>query len=125
MTRAYDEALRPVGLRITQFSVLARLDGEGEARVRDLGAALEIEETTLTRSLATMEKQGWVSSRPGDDRRERYVFITPAGRKLFIKAVPSWKSAQQRVRGQLSGSTWDALFSALPEVVEAASASHD
>src|ERR1700712_4233638 len=78
VTRMYDDALRPVGLRITQFSVLAHLAQHGEVRVRDLGAGLLLEETTLTRSLRPLEQQGWVQSRAGDDRREKYVSITRA-----------------------------------------------
>jgi DNA-binding MarR family transcriptional regulator len=121
MTRAYDDALRPVGLRVTQFSVLRRLQHDGEARVRDLSAALSLEETTLTRSLATLEKNGWVASSVGEDQRERYVSITPAGRKLLGRAVPLWRGAQSRVMDRLSGTTWEGLLRSLPKVVGAAS----
>src|ERR1700754_1392122 len=110
VTRTYDDALRPVGLRITQFSVLAYLAREGEARVRDLGAGLLLEETTLTRSLRPLEQQGWLKVRPGEDRRERYVSITERGRGLLARAVPLWQGAQQRMRERVSASTWDAMF---------------
>jgi len=121
MTRMYDDALRPVGLRITQFSVLASLANDGEARVRDLSAELGMEETTLTRSVATLEKHGWVSVRVGEDQRERYLYITGAGLKLLAKATPLWRAAQQRVQERISRTTWQGLFRALPLVVDAAS----
>jgi DNA-binding MarR family transcriptional regulator len=120
VTRAYDEALRPAGIRVTQFSVLAHLQKNGEVRVRDLGAGLMIEETTLTRSLRPLEQQGWVKLRPGDDRREKLVSITPSGRELMKKAAPLWLDAQKQMNERLSTTTWDAMFRALPKVAEAA-----
>jgi DNA-binding MarR family transcriptional regulator len=120
VTRMYDDALRPVGLRITQFSVLAHLAQHGEVRVRDLGAGLLLEETTLTRSLRPLEQQGWVQSRAGDDRREKYVSITRAGRAVLTEAVPLWREAQKQMNERLSATTWDSLFRGLPKVAEAA-----
>jgi DNA-binding MarR family transcriptional regulator len=115
----YDDALRPVNLRITQYSVLAYLASQGESRVRDLGAGLHLEETTLTRSLRPLEEQGWVQSRAGDDRRERYVSITRAGQKLLDRARPLWAEAQTRMRERISAGAWDALFRNLPKVTAA------
>jgi DNA-binding MarR family transcriptional regulator len=120
VTRAYDEALRPAGIRVTQFSVLAHLQKNGDVRVRDLGAGLMIEETTLTRSLRPLEQQGWVKLRPGDDRREKLVSITPSGRELMKKAAPLWLDAQKQMNERLSATTWDVMFRALPKVAEAA-----
>jgi DNA-binding MarR family transcriptional regulator len=120
VTRMYDDALRPVKLRITQYTVLSCLVAMGEARVRDLSASLLIEETTLTRSLKPLQENGWIQSRSGDDRRERYVSVTPAGRQLLAKATPLWNRAQAALRTRISQSGWDELFRALPRVAEAA-----
>ena len=120
VTRVYDDALRPVDLRITQYSILSALASQGEARVRDLASRLLLEETTLTRSLRPLELQGWIGIRPGIDRRERLLSVTPAGRDLLKKARPLWKSAQDRMRDSLSPTTWDGLFHTLPRVAEAA-----
>jgi DNA-binding MarR family transcriptional regulator len=120
VTRAYDDALRPVGLRITQFSVLAHLAKHGEVRVGDLGAGLMLEETTLTRSLRPLEQQGWVDMRAGEDRREKYISITPSGRALMKRAAPLWLGAQKQMNERVSPTTWEALFRGLPKVAEAA-----
>jgi DNA-binding MarR family transcriptional regulator len=120
VTRMYDDALRPVGLRITQFSVLGYLSRHGEVRVRDLGAGLTLEETTLTRSLRPLEQQGWLQLRAGDDRREKYVSITPSGKELLKRAAPLWLAAQQRMSERISASNWDAMFRSLPKIEQAA-----
>ncbi len=107
-------------LEITQYTVLTYLMALGESRVRDLGDAMVLEETTLTRNLRLLEQGGWVRSRPGEDRRERLVSITPTGLRLVEKARPLWQEAQDRMQERLSKSTWDATFRTLPRIVDAA-----
>ena len=64
VTRLYDDELRGVGLRTTQFSLLRRLR-PGEVRQRDLGGLTSLDETTLTRNLRPLIAAGWVAIRPG------------------------------------------------------------
>jgi DNA-binding MarR family transcriptional regulator len=79
VTRLDDAELRGAGLRATQFSLLSLLSRSGEVRQGDLGEMACIDETTLTRSLRPLEKNGWVAFRAGADRREKLVAITGAG----------------------------------------------
>ena len=46
VSRLYDEELRGVGLRTTQYSLLRWLRHAGEVRQRDLGALTSLDETT-------------------------------------------------------------------------------
>ncbi|WP_163861626.1 MarR family winged helix-turn-helix transcriptional regulator [Myxococcus eversor] len=121
VTRMYDDALRPVNLRTTQFSVLSYLIQNGDMRVRDLSEGLLLEETTLTRNLRPLEQHGWVTLRAGTDRREKYVSVTRAGRAVITKAAPLWESVQERLRQRVSATTWDAAFRSLPEIAAGAS----
>src|SRR5438034_11192505 len=50
VTQLYDDVLRPSGLRVTQFSILATIARLGEANLRQLEDMLAIDQTTLTRS---------------------------------------------------------------------------
>jgi DNA-binding MarR family transcriptional regulator len=121
VTRLYDAELRGTGLRVTQYSLLSLLSRSGEVRQGDLGEIACIDETTLTRSLRPLEKGGWVTLRPGADRREKLVAITGAGNEKLEQAYPAWSKAQERMRRALPGQTWETLFSALPGVAQAAS----
>lgn len=56
VTRAYDEALRPVGLRSTQFTVLVAASVANGIPLNRLATMLGLERTTLTRSLTGIEK---------------------------------------------------------------------
>lgn len=120
VTRIYDEFLRPLDLRVTQFAVLHHLEVRGETRLSDLAETLRFEQTTLVRGLRPLEERGWVRSRPGHDRRERHVSITPEGSRLLAKARPLWKRAQSHLRERVSAPPWEALFKALPRVAAAA-----
>ena len=51
VTQLYDDCLRPSGLRVTQFSILAAIARLGEASLKQLEDELAIDQTTLTRSL--------------------------------------------------------------------------
>jgi DNA-binding MarR family transcriptional regulator len=102
LTRAYDARLRPHGLRATQFSVLVALAATGGAPMNRLADALGMERTTLTRSVAILERRGWVRSGSASDARERRLQLTPAGRRKLEAAYPAWKSAQRDAARKLS-----------------------
>src|SRR6266571_3434422 len=51
VTRVYDQEMRSVRLRTTQYALLAWLGHAGEVRQRDLVALTHLDETTLTRNL--------------------------------------------------------------------------
>lgn len=120
VTRLYDDELRATGLRTTRYSLLRHLDRVGEVRQRDLSERTLIDETTLTRNLAPLVKNGWVAVRAGDDRREKLVRITEAGTAKLEEADPAWRRAQQRMRSLLPAEAWQNLLSVLPKVARVA-----
>jgi DNA-binding MarR family transcriptional regulator len=115
-TRLYDQDLRRVGLRTTQYSLLSQLHRAGEVRQGDLGPLAVLDETTLTRNLRPLVDRGWVAVRAGKDKRERLVSITTAGATKLAKARPAWERAQQRAQSSLPGGVWETLMNVLPEV---------
>lgn len=119
VTRIYDDALRPAELRITQFALLRNLARRGEQRMRDLSAVLVVEETGLNRSVRALQDRGWIAIRTGDDRRERLLSITAAGRAMIAEAEPLWQAAQRRMADEL-GSRWEPLMRALGDVTASA-----
>ena len=120
VSRLYDEELRGVGLRTTQYSLLRWLRHAGEVRQRDLGALTSLDETTLTRNLRPLIDAGWVAIRPGEDRREKLVSLTEAGSAKLREARPAWERAQQRLRSRLPEGTWSSLLDLLPELTRLA-----
>src|SRR5262249_41659631 len=98
VTRIYDQELRHAGIEITQFGLLTALTQIKEANQKTLSAGFAMDSTTLTRTLALMRKHGWITVRPGKDRRERLFRLTDAGYKQLEKTQPHWVAAERRLR---------------------------
>jgi DNA-binding MarR family transcriptional regulator len=120
VSRLYDEELRGVGLRTTQYSLLRHLSRAGEVRQRDLGGLTSLDETTLTRNLRPLIGAGWVAVGTGEDRREKLVRLTEAGAAKLRQALPAWERAQVRLRSRMTEATWSSLLAVLPDITRMA-----
>jgi DNA-binding MarR family transcriptional regulator len=115
LTQLYDKALRPLGLRATQFTILQALSRTGEISQGELGRILAIDSTTLTRTLRIMVREGWIADRSGQDRRERLLRLAKDGRHQFNRALPLWEKAQLQLRHQLGNKRWHDLVKLINE----------
>jgi DNA-binding MarR family transcriptional regulator len=106
VTQLYDDVLRPSGLRVTQFSILATLARLGEANLRQLGDVLGIDQTTLTRSLTLLERDGVIERVPHPDGRIKAMRLTAKGRRALEVARPLWAQAQDQVLRELGTKAW-------------------
>jgi DNA-binding MarR family transcriptional regulator len=118
LTQWYENALRPLGLRATQFTILQALSLAGEVTQSELGEILAMDSTTLTRSLQIMSRKGWIAARRGKDRRERRLRLARAGETQFKRALPVWEKVQSRLRGRLGEQTWKNLLEITHQVTE-------
>ena len=116
VSRLYDEELRGVGLRTTQYSLLQLLRRSGEVRQRDLAERTLHDETSLTRALRPLVEAGWVAVRAGDDRREKWFRLTAGGEAKLQEARRAWERAQARMQALLPEGAWRGLMEILPEV---------
>lgn len=107
---AFDMALRPYGLRGTQFSLLVAITLMEEPTVGRLAEVIAADRTTLTRTLAPLERDGLIASEPGSDRRERRLRITPAGEVRLAEASAEWKRVQQSIVGGMGEEAWNQLM---------------
>jgi DNA-binding MarR family transcriptional regulator len=110
LTQLYDQALRPLGLRTTQFTILQALSLTGEVSQGELGEILALDSTTLTRTLAIMRRQCWIAKRRGRDGREHLLSLSEAGRARFDRVSPAWQSVQDRLQSQFGDERWGELF---------------
>ena len=110
VTTVFDRRLRPHGLRITQFTILANLILRGATPVTALAEALGVDRTTLTRNLALLERSGWIETRADEnDGRTHLVLATAKGRAVASDALPGWRAAQAEVATTLGGADVAAL----------------
>ena len=118
LTQMYEEALRPLELRSTQFTILQALELAGEVSQRRLGEMLAMDSTSLTRTLAIMRRAGWVSEQRGEDRRERRIRLSSAGKAKLMRAWPVWEKVQTRLRRKLGNEKWESLLQLTHHVTE-------
>lgn len=118
ITQLYDDALRPVGLRGTQFSLLAMLRWRGPLAVNEFATAAAMDRTTLTRNLKPLERDGLIRGQPGEDRRVRELLLTGKGKRALERAFPLWKKVQSRVRRRVGAGQMDELVAGCGSVVE-------
>jgi len=119
VTRAYDKALRPTGLRSTQFTVLVAASVADGIPLGHLANILGLERTTLTRNLSALKKQGLIRIVKVDGRTRKAV-ISPLGADCLERALPAWDRTQRALRGRLGEREWTAIHTSLTELAEAA-----
>jgi len=96
ITNLYDEALRPLGLKVSQLNLLVVAAKLGTARPTEVCDMLLLDPSTLSRNVERMQAQGWLEVVTDSDRRAQPFRITAKGRALLKRAVPLWEQAQKQ-----------------------------
>jgi DNA-binding MarR family transcriptional regulator len=97
VTQFYDQFLAPIGLRTTQYSILARLKRLGPQSINTLAESMVMDRTTLGRNILPLERDGLIKIEPSaSDRRVRELRLTKAGEKRLQAAIEAWSQAQAR-----------------------------
>jgi DNA-binding MarR family transcriptional regulator len=96
------------------------LDLTGETTQKALGRLLAMDSTTLTRTLRVLVERNWIAAISGEDRREKLLSLTPAGRRKFQQTNPTWERAQKRLRSSIGDKTWQQMGQLLATVTAAA-----
>jgi len=96
ISQFYDQLLAPVGLRTTQFSILAKLDRLGPMTINALAENMVMDRTTLGRNVLPLERDGLIAIAPSaSDRRAKEVRLTKVGEKRLQQAFTAWSQAQE------------------------------
>lgn len=93
ISRLYDQHLGTVGLKTTQYSVLAHASRAARP-VAEMADLLGLDRTTLTRNLKPLIEAGWITLENGSDSRQRIVTISAAGRAKVEQGYVAWRAAQ-------------------------------
>src|SRR5437016_9788348 len=97
ITNIYDNALRPLDLKVSQMNILVAAAKMGTARPLEVCEYLHLDVSTLSRNVERMKARGWLEVVPDEDGRSQPFQLTGQGWKLLEKAVPAWSEAQQQV----------------------------
>ena len=103
VTNLYDDALRPLGLKVSQLNILIVTAKLGLARPAQVCDILQLDASTLSRNVKPLQAHGWLEVVPEEDARSQPFRLTAQGKRLIEKAVPAWEKAQQQA-SELLGS---------------------
>jgi DNA-binding MarR family transcriptional regulator len=109
VSRLYDDCLRPLGLNITQYSLLRVIESEPQISVSTLGRYMVMDRTSVTRALAPLERDRLIRSRVGSDKRKRIVSLTKKGTKLIADAKSHWDEAQKTFLDLIGDRRWTVM----------------
>jgi DNA-binding MarR family transcriptional regulator len=109
ITNLYDDALRPLGLKVSQLNILIVTARLGLARPAQVCEILQLDVSTLSRSVKPLQAHGWLEVVPEEDARSQPLRLTAQGKRLIEKAIPAWEKAQQQAT-ELLGSEGIALL---------------
>lgn len=120
VTNSYDDALRSLGLKVSQMNILVAAAKMGTARPVDVCEYLHLDVSTLSRNVDRMKARGWLEVVPDEDGRSQPFRLTSQGRKLLEQAIPAWSEAQQQVKKVLGEAFVEQLNQTLKRVSKAA-----
>jgi DNA-binding MarR family transcriptional regulator len=101
VTALYEEVLAEGGVHATQYTALQVLESVPKLTTTELAEMIGIDQTTATRTLALIKKNGLAVDAPGNDRRQRWWTLTPQGRAQVRKLKPTWEAAQEEFENRL------------------------
>jgi DNA-binding MarR family transcriptional regulator len=101
ITNLYDDALRPLGLKVSQMNILAVAARLGVASPSQVCRILKMDLSTLSRNLERLRARGWIESVTEKDARVHPFRVTDQGRALIQQAYPAWQEAQRRASALL------------------------
>ena len=117
----------PDGVTVAQFSILNHLIrvGDGQTPLA-VATAFQVPKTTMTHSLAGLERRGLVEMRANpEDGRSKCVWLTNAGRSFRDRAIGALAADARRLSEALDFAEIDATTPALERVRKALDADRD
>ena len=120
VTRLYDLALAPSGIRATQMAILTAVAKFQPVPMSRIGEILVLDQTTLTRSLRRLQKQGLLDVSARSAQRQRFVTLTDPGVKALALAVPLWRAVQAKFLSDMGKENWSLLRNELERLARTA-----
>jgi len=101
VTKAYDDCLRPLGLRTAQQTILVAISLMKAPTPSHIERRLNLDKSTVSRNVERMQRRGWVEFVEGEDGRSHHLKLTTKGAKLLHESMALWQSAQKKVSSLL------------------------
>jgi MarR family transcriptional regulator, organic hydroperoxide resistance regulator len=117
LSETMSQTVKPFGLGMAQFEVLASLRGAEGASQQDLADRLLVTKGNICVTLQKMEADGLVERRadPTDQRYHR-IYLTDAGKRLLTRMLPAQEAAMSKIIGCLDRAEQKTLYELLNRI---------
>src|SRR5260221_10996332 len=85
VTQLYDQALAPIDLRATQYSLLVQIDSLGPIALNPLAETLVMDRATLGHNVRPLKARGLLRLKVGKVRRSRESALTQSARHVLVE----------------------------------------
>ncbi|URM32353.1 MarR family transcriptional regulator [Cytobacillus firmus] len=96
-SKVLNESLVPLGLYAAQWTIIYRLKTGGPSTQKEISSYLGVEAPTMTRTLARLEKSGWITRTAGKDKREKLISLTDAATQEYDNWLSAVRSSESNV----------------------------
>jgi DNA-binding MarR family transcriptional regulator len=120
VTRRFDEALEPCGLRSTQLAVLLMIAAMERPTQTRIARELVAEQSTISRNLQLLKAKGLIKTTAARSSPYQTISLTPKGVERVREAIPIWERTQNAFVKKFGESRWveslDSLSNAISSV---------
>jgi DNA-binding MarR family transcriptional regulator len=103
ITQFLDREMSDLGLTVAQLGLMAHIAATADDTLGALAERTGLEQSTLSRNLRTLEKEGLIEIAIVEtDLRRRAVWLTENGAHRLEAAIPVWRKANARLAKMLS-----------------------
>ncbi|HNR04565.1 MAG TPA: MarR family winged helix-turn-helix transcriptional regulator [Bacillota bacterium] len=118
VTDLYNRVLLPIGLTVSQYSLLINIGRLKACSVSDLAGYVGLERTTLVRSLKPLFKLKYIEDVSEKGRRSRLLKVTESGQQVLNQGEVLWRTAQAELEKKVGKEKLEQLSEILSQLVE-------
>ncbi|MEH7392001.1 MarR family winged helix-turn-helix transcriptional regulator [Bacillus sp. JJ1474] len=115
-SKILNEALTPLGLYTAQWTIIYLLKTNGPATQKELSHYLGVEAPTMTRTLARMEKSGWITKKTGTDKREKQITLTEVANGMYDTWLQTVRTCESQALKNISDQETTEMLSILKKM---------
>jgi DNA-binding MarR family transcriptional regulator len=113
LSRHYDARLKPYGVTVIQFSVMALIRRNPGETINALAERIAMDRSTLTRNIDVLARNGMVVKDNAARGNAKTCRLTELGESRLDEIIPQWRAAQTELREMIGGEDPDAFLSVL------------
>lgn len=117
VTQLYDKILEPTNLKVTQYALLANIAKHQAVSVSQLGIILSLDQTTITRNVNLLKKNGYVAiTQDSQDGRSKIISLTATGMQKLTEAAPIWMDIQEKIIHDIGPEKYKDFYETLKKI---------